>query len=152
MTLYLVRHAKAGQRSDWHGPDRDRPLTKPGRRQAAAIAAHLALGRPPALLSSPYVRCRQTLAPLGDLVGIEVVDDLRLAEGRSFGPVLDLLAAAADGTVLCSHGDVIPDTMQALERRGCRFDTPADWRKGSVWSLERVDGEIVRAAVWVPGD
>ena len=38
MSLFLVRHAKAGNRSEWQGDDHIRPLTPKGWRQAEAIA------------------------------------------------------------------------------------------------------------------
>jgi len=31
---------------------------------------------------------------------------------------------------------VIPDTMAALERRGCVIETDPDWRKATVWTIE----------------
>ena len=40
--LYLVRHAKAGDRAAWKGDDRLRPLSKEGRRQADSLARLLA--------------------------------------------------------------------------------------------------------------
>lgn len=152
MSLYLVRHAKAGNRSEWRGDDRVRPLTPKGWRQAEAIAARLAPVAPSVLRSSSYLRCRQTLEPLAAATGLEVVDEPALVEGNPFEPVLDLLATLPDGAVLCSHGDVIPDTLAALDRRGCRFVGPVEWRKGSVWTLERVDGAIVAAEMWLPAD
>ena len=155
--LYLVRHAKAGSRHDFKGNDRLRPLSGSGKRQAEALAIRLT---PPltaagvkVLISSPYLRCIQTLRPLAKAIGGIVEPDECLAEGRSFIDVLDLLATLPDGTALCSHGDVIPDTISALERRGCEFTSPPDWRKGSVWVLERdTSGEIVRAECWPPPD
>ena len=96
------------------------------------------------------MRCRQTLEPLAAVTGLPVIDDERLAEGGAFEAVLDLLAGLPDGAVLCSHGDVIPDTIGALERRGCAFATPADWRKASVWVLERHGSVITAATVWPP--
>ncbi|MEP7114682.1 MAG: phosphoglycerate mutase family protein [Ilumatobacteraceae bacterium] len=155
--LYLVRHAKAGSRHDFKGNDRLRPLSPPGRRQAEAIATRLT---PPltsagvtVLLSSPYLRCMQTLRPLAKAIGATVEPDERLAEGRSYIDVLELLGLLPDETALCSHGDVIPDTIAALERRGCEFISPPDWRKGSVWVLERdSSGEIASAESWPPPD
>jgi len=152
MSLFLVRHAKAGNRSEWRGDDRIRPLTPKGWRQAEAIAVRLQPFGPSTLLSSSYLRCRQTLEPLATAVGLEVRDEPALVEGNPFEPVLDLLTTLPDGAVLCSHGDVIPDTLAALERRGCRFVGPIEWRKGSVWTLERVDGAIVSAEMWLPAD
>jgi phosphohistidine phosphatase SixA len=155
--LYLIRHAKAGSRSAFKGDDNMRPLSEPGRRQAKALAKRLAPTVEAAgittFYSSPSIRCIQTLYPLAKMVGAEVEADLRLAEGGDYIAVLDMLWSLPDGTVLCSHGDVIPETMGALERRGCEFTSMPDWRKASVWVLQRnTHGEIVRAESWPPPD
>jgi 8-oxo-dGTP diphosphatase len=152
MTLYLVRHAKAGSRRDWDGDDMVRPLSKKGWRQAEALSARLAPLGVVSLHTSPYLRCRQTLEPLGRALGLDVVDEPALTEGGPFEPVLDLLARLPDGAVLCSHGDIIPDTMAALVRRGCEVRSEPDWRKGSVWVLERGASGIESAVVWAPPD
>jgi hypothetical protein len=52
--------------------------------------------------------------------------------------------------VLCSHGDVIPDVMAALQRRRAEIIGDPDWRKGTVWVLAREDGEVTEASVWAP--
>ncbi len=151
--LYFVRHAKAGVRSDWDGDDLTRPLTGKGRRQATAIAERLAPMATGTVLSSPSVRCVQTLEPLAKVLGVEVVVDLKLAEGTGFEGALELLATTPDGTVLCSHGDVIPETIGALERRGCVIVGEPEWRKASVWQLHRGDdGAIREATAWPPPD
>ena len=151
MTIYFVRHAKAGSRSNWDGEDVDRPLSSNGWHQARLVGAKLAKRSPSALITSPYVRCVQTLEPLAELCDLDVVTDERLAEGGSFEAVLDLLAEVPDGAVLCSHGDIIPDTMAALQRRGCRVLNQPDWRKATVWRLERsATGEFETAKVTSP--
>lgn len=149
--LYLVRHAKAGERRSWEGDDVERPLSKQGWKQAELLAKRLAKLGPGLLCSSPYVRCVQTLEPLATRIGLAVEIEPRLGENEPFEPVLDLLAVAPGGTVLCSHGDVIPATMQALARRGTEIRSPADWRKASVWVLNRNKrGVVVHATVWPP--
>lgn len=148
--LYVVRHAKAGDRSAWVGDDRDRPLSGKGHAQADALAERLATLACGTVVASPYLRCVQTVAPLAERLGTAVTTDERLAEGRGFDGALELLATLPAGAVLCSHGDVIPDTMGALQRRGCRFVGAPDWRKGSVWVLTRVDGVVVEATAWPP--
>ena len=149
--LFIVRHAKAGNRSEWDSDDLSRPLTGKGRRQAIAIAEQLAPFATGPLLSSPSVRCVQTLEPLAALMNIAIVVDLTLAEGKGFQGALDLLATVPDGSVLCSHGDVIPETIAALERRGCVIVGEPDWRKASVWQLRRSDdGAITEATAWPP--
>jgi 8-oxo-dGTP diphosphatase len=151
MSLYLVRHAKAGSRSAWTGDDMLRPLSKNGWQQATTIAKRLRKWGPTELHTSPYVRCRQTLEPLAALTDLDIVDQDCLAEGEPFEPVLDLLSQVADGAVLCSHGDIVPETIAAIQRRGCEILTKPDWRKGTIWTIERgADGDFVSASVWGP--
>jgi 8-oxo-dGTP diphosphatase len=151
MSVYLVRHAKAGQRSRWDGDDRLRPLSKAGWVQSHSLAERLAAFDVPVLVSSPYVRCVQTLEPLGERLGLDVAVDERLQEGAPFEASLALLAEVPDGAVLCSHGDVIPDSIDALVRRGLRVRTEPDWRKATVWVLDRDHtGGFVEASCWPP--
>lgn len=149
--LYLVRHAKAGERRLWKGDDIDRPLSKKGWKQAESVSKRLAKLDPQLVCSSPYVRCVQTLEPLAHRVGTHVAIDQRLCEDEPAEPVLELLATAPNGTVLCTHGDIIPAVIVALKKNGAKLNTPPDWRKASVWVLKRnKQGVIVHATVWPP--
>jgi 8-oxo-dGTP diphosphatase len=149
--LYLVRHAKAGSRHSFVGNDRLRPLSSNGRRQADALATRLSAAGVKTFVSSPFLRCIETLEPAAKAAGATVETDECLGEGRSYIGVLELLAALPDASAVCSHGDVIPDTIAALERRGCEFTSEPEWRKASVWVLERdADSEIVSASAWPP--
>jgi 8-oxo-dGTP diphosphatase len=103
------------------------------------------------LISSPFVRCRQTLEPLAKQLGVHVKKDDSLSEAKPFEPMLRLLESTPDGSVLCSHGDMIPDMIAGLQRRGCVITTAPHWKKGSVWVLERAgDGTFVTAESWPP--
>ena len=148
--IYLVRHAKAGERRVWEGDDEARPLSKHGWKQSEAIAKRLADKGVTSLYSSPYVRCMQTLEPLGERLGVDVQAERRLYEGEPFEPVLELLAEVPTGAVLCSHGDIVPDVIQALARRGMEVQSPPDWRKGSIWVLKRKGDRITKGKVWPP--
>lgn len=151
MSIYLVRHAKAGSRHHWDDDDRLRPLSARGKDQAESLGRRLQPLATGSLISSPYLRCVQTLECLAERLGKVVETDVRLAEGARFGGLTDMLADVPDGSVLCSHGDVIPETMMALERRGCEFTTEPDWRKASTWVLDRDEhGRVVSAACWPP--
>lgn len=148
MALYVVRHAKAGSRHDWSGPDQLRPLSKRGRKQAEAIAAHLTPSAPNRVLSSPYVRCIQTVEPLAAQAGVAIEASDALAEGQDFRAPLALVESLEDGAVLCTHGDVLPELLNALIRRGLLVDGSPDLRKGVVWSLERNrTGQLAHATV-----
>jgi len=149
--LYLVRHSKAGERRLWKGDDIDRPLSKKGWKQSELIGKRLAKTKPSTILSSPYVRCIQTLETLGTLTGHAVEIEQRLCEDEPFEPVLDLFRELPGGAVMCTHGDIIPSTVQALVERGMKLNTPPDWRKSAVWVLKRnKKGDIVHATVWPP--
>ena len=149
--LFVVRHAKAGERRLWSDDDLNRPLSKKGWKQASLVAERLVRLGPSGLYSSPYVRCIQTLEPLSEQLRTGVEVEQRLCEDEPFEPVLELLRDAPDRSVMSTHGDIIPATMQALARRGMKMNTPPDWRKAAVWVLKRnKKGDIVHAKVWPP--
>jgi phosphohistidine phosphatase SixA len=125
MIAVLVRHGTAGERATWEGDDHLRPLDARGRRQAKALPEALADLQMTRILTSPYVRCVQTVEPLSAATGIEIEDTPALAEGAARTDVLALLATTGGGTVLCTHGDVCHELVG-------RRRTP----KGSVWVLE----------------
>jgi 8-oxo-dGTP diphosphatase len=135
VSVFVVRHAKAGHRANWNGDDRERPLTPAGQGQAEAIADRLATEELTSLWSSPYARCVQTLEPLAERTGLSIIADDRLAEGTPLEATLDLIGHAGDGAVLCTHGDVLTDAMNALLRRGTQLTTAPEWRKGAIWVL-----------------
>jgi 8-oxo-dGTP diphosphatase len=152
MTILLLRHAQAGSRSDWRGvDDRDRPLTREGRRQAADLVDALADIPVEEVRSSPYRRCIESVAPIAARLGLPIVIDEALAEGPT-APGLDLVRRLATRTViLCSHGDVIPGVLSALQTSDHLDLGPAPrCQKGSVWFIEpRSDGERFVAATYV---
>lgn len=145
MPLYLVRHAKAGSRQNWSGDDTERPLSLKGWNQANALKKAFDGVPVPRVLSSPYLRCVQTVEPLAEAHGLTIERVQGLAEAEPFEPVLALLASLPDHSVLCSHGDIVPDVIDALVRRGATITGDPDWRKGARWELERDGDRIVTA-------
>jgi len=150
MTVWVVRHAKAGSRRAWSGEDGRRPLSKPGRRQANALVALLASESFDRIVSSPFVRCFETVEPLAASASFEVELDDRLAEDAGpYGALALVRETAATGGVLCSHGDVIPQLLARLERSGIDIGPDPRCEKGSVWALD-LDGEEVVSARYLP--
>jgi 8-oxo-dGTP diphosphatase len=136
-TLYLVRHATAGDRNDFEGPDQRRPLSPRGRREAEGLRDQLATAGIKRLVASPFARCVQTLTPLAEQLGLEVEEHEDLAEGAGATGALALAAEVRDAPVaFCSHGDVIPDILEELLRRGIRLEDELRWQKASTWVLE----------------
>ncbi|MBW8741744.1 MAG: histidine phosphatase family protein [Acidobacteria bacterium] len=103
--MLLVRHAWAGHADKWDGDDRLRPLDKRGRKQAAALVPLLRRFELDRIVSSPYVRCVETVKPLARALGIEIDLDDALGEefqgSRGAELVRTLLPTAA---VACCHG------------------------------------------------
>jgi 8-oxo-(d)GTP phosphatase len=138
--LYLVRHAKAGDREAWTEDDRLRPLTGKGRRQAEALVEAFADRRVDRIVSSPFDRCVQTVRPLAIARHLSVEDNDSLAEGASLPDVLAFLRGAAGAVVMSTHGDVIPSVVLHMAERGLPMQDPPRWQKGSTWILEREAG------------
>ena len=151
MPLFLVRHAHAGKRSDWDGDDTARPISERGEAQSASIAKLLADRSVRRIVSSPYVRCVQTVEPLGREVGVAVEADDRLAEGADPDAALELLLALdGDHGVACSHGDLIPPLLRRLVGLGMEVEGPLLDQKGSVWTIHTRDGRPTRGRYTPP--
>ncbi len=138
MLVHLIRHAHAGSRKAWPGEDDQRPLSNRGLAQSEALATALAGAGVDRLWSSPFVRCVQTLEPLGRRLGISVYPFTELAEGGSGPKALQALleAAIAGRTVAASsHGDVIPAIIDAAVQAGATLDGPSSPRKGARYEL-----------------
>ena len=144
--IHLVRHAKAKNRAEWVEPDDLRPLTKRGRREADALAGRLREERSSRLLSSPYRRCLETLAPLGQALDLPIETTALLAEGAGGEPALELLVAACgEGPVVaCTHGDVLYEVLRAVIESGTALEGgPLDAPVASTWTLDVVEGRVV---------
>jgi 8-oxo-dGTP diphosphatase len=151
VNVYVVRHAKAGSRSRWEGPDELRPLSKNGRRQAEAIADLLANEGVARILSSPFVRCVLTVEPLAQQLGLPVETTDELKEGASLQEALRLVEKVSDKpSVLCTHGDVIGELLGHASRHGVRFDDDVRLEKGGTWVLDVQHGLIVEARYLPP--
>lgn len=73
-TLYVVRHCQAT------GQEPDAPLTPDGHLQAAALVDLLYNAKIERIVSSPFVRAYQSIAPLADRLGLPIETDKRLTE------------------------------------------------------------------------
>jgi 8-oxo-dGTP diphosphatase len=150
LTVYIVRHARAGRRSAWKGPDDLRPLTKPGRRQAEALVELLAREDITRIVASPYVRCRQTVEPLAQRCRVPVELSDSLAEGSPLREVLRLVEKVSDEqAVLCAHGDEIGALLDHLREHRVPVDGDK-YEKGSTWALDVRAGTIVAARYFAP--
>jgi 8-oxo-dGTP diphosphatase len=105
MPLLLVRHGRAGDRALWDGDDRERPLDPRGTEQANALVALLASFPVDAILSSPYLRCVQTVEPLAAARELEIELRAELGEELQLTAGIELVRAhAGQDAVICGHG------------------------------------------------
>lgn len=151
--LYLVRHADAGNKHVWTGVDSQRPLSDAGWRQARWLAGQLDSRPLTAIVSSPALRCVQTVEPLARRRGLQVRTDPRLdVDGHAGQATRLLLDVAGTPTLWCSHGELIGEVLSRLRACGAPIDGAAEWVKGSVWRLEVLDGTVVGATYQPPAD
>jgi 8-oxo-dGTP pyrophosphatase MutT (NUDIX family)/phosphohistidine phosphatase SixA len=132
-TVVLLRHARAGSRDAWQGPDHKRPLDAAGRLDAAHAGELLRLFAPTRVVSAPAVRCEQTVAG----VGLPVDADARFDEDSEVAAALAALAsfaATSPATIVCSQGRLLRPLVARLRAAagvadGDRVETP----KGTGW-------------------
>jgi 8-oxo-dGTP diphosphatase len=127
MTLLLLRHATAGHRRPGDDDDHLRPLDERGRLQAEAypeLFADFAVER---VLTSPYVRCRQSVEPLAASLGLPVEERAELAEGAGRDETWALAAElGATTAVLCSHGDILGFLLDEEPPKGSTWVVDAE--------------------------
>ena len=128
LVIELVPHLDAGDRSRWRGDQDERPLTDFGKRQATVLRDALLDSPVDRLFTSPALRCRMTIEPIGEAAGLPVETVPSLAEeqpGENHGAMAKRGEAALreialrqrEGRVIaCSHGDLIPEVGHRIAR------------------------------------
>lgn len=145
--VVLVRHARAGKRSEWRGKDDDRPLDLSGARQARRLVPFLSMFAPDRILSADLVRCLETVAPIARSRGIDIEVVPEFSDNRYARSAEDAetsvraLAKPGSVSVVASQGQVIPGLVQTL---ATGIDS-AETRKGAAWVLSFVDAVVVAA-------
>jgi 8-oxo-(d)GTP phosphatase len=120
--IIALRHGKATPAENWDGPDSTRPLLQRGIDQSLSVALGIAAYRPAKLISSPAVRCMQTIAPTARVTGLPVTEKVEISQDayRSDAAAVTKVIAKrlrkGRTTVLCSHGPVLPQLIDAVVR------------------------------------
>lgn len=127
------------------------------------LAAVLAASSPAAILTSPYLRCRQTVEPLADRMGVVVQEVAWLGVEAAQAPgavtaIGDHLRATAAGkgpVVLCTHGEVLAVALaavlppQIVDVALAHGAPPPPGDKAGWWDLTW-DGGTVQCARYAP--
>lgn len=151
-TVIVLRHAQARVRTAWKRNDIDRPLTKPGEAQSAKLAPLLDAYGASRIVSSPAVRCVQTVEPYSHATKALLELDERLSEetkpkrvARSIATILERKRP----TVICSHRPTLPWIFASLGLEPHELaqgeGVVLHHRKGRVVAIEPFAHRAVRA-------
>ncbi|HEY0830670.1 MAG TPA: phosphoglycerate mutase family protein [Candidatus Dormibacteraeota bacterium] len=147
----MVRHAKAAAREEWTGDDRLRPLTKKGKKQAEDLVDVFKRYAVSYVYSSSYLRCRQTVEPLGRARKLEVKLSPSLEEGHGLEGLTEFLGdRSLDNTVLSTHGDILWELVGDLVEREVIGAGDGGDQKGSTWVLDVDDHGVTERARYIP--
>jgi 8-oxo-dGTP diphosphatase len=122
--VIVLRHAKATPRSDWHEgkvvDDGNRPLLPEGKKQAKEIITLLRAFAPKRVITSPWVRCFNTVQPYANKYRLPVIERSQLSElGNKKGPrrtknVVNDVIEEGKSAVICSHRPALPTILESL--------------------------------------
>jgi 8-oxo-dGTP diphosphatase len=156
-SVLLVRHASAGNRSDWNGDDRARPLDEVGKSQSEGLIWLLTRFDVREIVSADLARCVMTMEPLSAAVGLTIREDSVLSEegypGNEKAALSLIKSIGSENTaaVVCSQGGVIPDLLERLSStEGVDIQSPPPSKKGSVWSLTFGGKKMIAAEYFSP--
>ncbi len=93
--------------------------------------------------ASEYTRCDQTVRPLSEKLGMDVVHEPSLVEGAETKLLFDFfLGLRGESAVLGSHRDVISRVLRRLATEGIDFEHQLVWKKASIWELDLRKGKV----------
>lgn len=131
--VVVVRHGTSRPRDSWARADADRPLVSAGRRQARGLVPLLACWRPERIVSSPWRRCLETVAPFAAAADLDVGTKNSLSEDgarrrpRRTRRQVRLVLERGRPAVLCTHRPVLADVFDVVRAacaRGARDGVP----------------------------
>ena len=138
--VVLLRHASAGERKLWSSDDRERPLDAYGEEQSRVLNSLLVALGVDRVVSSPTVRCVQTVASFG-AGRRQAVETFPAISEDDYDPdgaeaLLSQLLVDPGSSVMCTHGPVLGDLIDRLCTRLGRPPTgAARVSKGGAWLI-----------------
>lgn len=150
-TLLLIRHANAGARGEFDGPDTERPLDAVGWEQAQLLSAQCLAFGVEKVYSADRVRCTQTMLATAAALGTTVRLEPSLSEeAYALSPQparkrIRAIAAKRRRAAVCSQSGVIPDLLGWwAERDGVSLPVGRT-KKASTWVLTLRGGALIAA-------
>jgi len=151
MRIIVVRHGQAEPKKGWTGPDDLRPLTSRGRRQADRLDKVLGAGTTPArILTSPALRCEQTVQPIAERcrIGLERTEALATDAGAEATALCRKLANSEPSdsvVILCTHREAMLEMLPQLGQEfGHKLGHRLPGAKGGAWFLDFQEGRLAK--------
>jgi 8-oxo-(d)GTP phosphatase len=117
--VLVIRHASAGDSAAWEGDDRLRPLDARGLAQTSRLVELLEGNAISLILSSPALRCLQTVEPLARSRGLEIEVREELAEERQQSDGAQLvLALRREDAAVSVHGGLSEVAFDVSQKKG----------------------------------
>lgn len=146
-TLVILRHSQASPRNGFEGDDLERPLDDSGSVQAKDLIGVLAAYGVQAVVTSPALRCVQTVEPFAHSINTFLEIDDRMLEEAKPSLIRRSVAALLEHkkpTVVCTHRPNLPMILDELGLQPIDLQ-PGEalvihHRKGKVCAVEHIPG------------
>ena len=129
--LIILRHTSATPRASWAGEEAKRPLLPEGREQAKRLVSLLDAYGPKRLVTSPWTRCQQTVAPYSKKTKRTLIERSQLTElANERGPrktknVIEDTFGQTKNALICSHRPALPTIIETFSKYAIKGITPA---------------------------
>jgi 8-oxo-dGTP diphosphatase len=156
MRIVIVRHGQAAAKKSWQRADAERPLVARGHRQAARLGKIIGAPKPTRVISSPALRCIETVQPLADKYGLDVELSEQLATDAGDQAVAlcrQLLSSPAPHStvMVCTHREVLNDLLPQLAKEfGGKLGHRPPGAKGGAWILRFRGGTLQKVEYHPP--
>jgi 8-oxo-(d)GTP phosphatase len=150
--LSVVRHAEAGDRERFVGDDSLRPLSRHGRKQANALAKRL-IESSLDLITSPYLRCVETLSPTSSRLRRAMMLASWLVEGEPADEALYQLielTGEIGGLVACTHQDLMVGMFDVAVAAGAVPSSQPTFEKAATAEFTVTGGKVVAVSFVAP--
>lgn len=120
--VIVLRHAPATSRLGWFGSDGQRTLTEEGHRVAQRLVPFLNVFGPKRLITSPWTRCIDTVAPFAKKKKLKLIERGQLTERKNKdrprateNTVRDEIFESKN-SLICSHRPALPSILDEIAR------------------------------------
>ena len=148
-TYIFLRHATAFDQGDWERPDSDRPLNELGLMQAKKLIDSLVSFGITSIVSSDAHRCRATIEPFAQAMGLQVKLEIDLS-AKSFEEdqnisisYLRKLIENEESTLICSHNPIIPRSIKVLTESSYSTQELIPLNPADAWIMHTFNNEIL---------